>query len=136
MEKATPSLKGVLPKDYTRPAPDKPRLGELIDLTADIGLGDAENRSKDILGRVYEYFLGQFASAEGKKGGEFYTPRCIVKLLVEMIEPYKGRVYDPCCGSSGMFVQSEEFIREHGGKVGDIAVYGQESNPTTWRLAK
>jgi len=136
IEKANPSLKGVLPKDYNRPALDKYRLGELIDLTADIGLGSAENRSKDILGRVYEYFLGQFASAEGKKGGEFYTPRCIVKLLVEMIEPYKGRVYDPCCGSSGMFVQSDQFIRQHGGRVGDISIYGQESNPTTWKLAK
>jgi hypothetical protein len=136
IEKANPSLKGVLPKDYNRPALDKHRLGELIDLIADIGLGDAENRSKDILGRVYEYFLSQFASAEGKKGGEFYTPRCIVKLLVEMIEPFKGRVYDPCCGSSGMFVQSEEFIKQHGGRLGDISIYGQESNPTTWKLAK
>jgi type I restriction enzyme M protein len=136
IEKANPVLKAVLPKDYNRPALDKHRLGELIDLIADIGLGDAENRSKDILGRVYEYFLSQFASAEGKKGGEFYTPRCIVKLLVEMIEPYKGRVYDPCCGSSGMFVQSEEFIRQHGGRLGDISIYGQESNPTTWKLAK
>jgi len=136
IEKANPSLKGVLSKDYNRPALDKTRLGELIDLVADIGLGDAENRSKDILGRVYEYFLGQFASAEGKKGGEFYTPRCVVKILVEMIEPYKGRVYDPCCGSSGMFVQSEEFIRQHGGRLRDISIYGQESNPTTWKLAK
>ena len=136
IEKENPQLKGVLPKDYARPALDKQRLGELIDLIATIGLGDAENRSKDILGRVYEYFLSQFASAEGKKGGEFYTPRCVVRLLVEMIEPYKGRVYDPCCGSSGMFVQSEEFIEKHGGRVGDISIYGQESNPTTWRLAK
>ena len=136
IEKANPILKGVLPKDYNRPALDKTRLGELIDLIADIGLGDKENRSKDILGRAYEYFLGQFASAEGKKGGEFYTPRCVVKLLVKMIEPYKGRVYDPCCGSSGMFVQSEEFIRQHGGRLGDISIYGQESNPTTWKLAK
>lgn len=136
IEKDNPSLKGVLPKDYARPSLDKQRLGELIDLMGTIGLGDAENRSKDILGRVYEYFLGQFASAEGKKGGEFYTPRCVVKLLVEMIEPYKGRVYDPCCGSSGMFVQSEEFIRRHGGRLRDISIFGQESNPTTWRLAK
>jgi type I restriction enzyme M protein len=136
IEKENPSLKGVLSKDYNRPQLDKQRLGELIDLVGTIGLGDKENRSKDILGRVYEYFLGQFASREGKKGGEFYTPRCIVKLLVEMIEPYKGRVYDPCCGSSGMFVQSEEFIRAHGGRIGDISIYGQESNPTTWRLAK
>jgi type I restriction enzyme M protein len=138
IEKENPSLslKGVLPKDYARPSLDKQRLGELVDLIGTIGLGDAENRSKDILGRVYEYFLGQFASAEGKKGGEFYTPRCVVRLLVEMIEPFRGRVYDPCCGSSGMFVQSEEFIRQHGGRLGDISIYGQESNPTTWRLAK
>ncbi len=136
IEKANPTLKGVLPKDYNRPSLDKHRLGELIDLIGTIGLGDRENRSKDILGRVYEYFLSQFASAEGKKGGEFYTPRCVVKLLVEMIEPFKGRVYDPCCGSSGMFVQSEEFIRQHGGRIGDISIYGQESNPTTWKLAK
>src|SRR5207249_10805830 len=136
IEKENPSLKGVLPKDYARPALDKQRLGELIDLIGTIGLGDKDSRSKDILGRVYEYFLGQFASAEGKKGGEFYTPRCVVRLLVEMLEPYKGRVYDPCCGSSGMFVQSEEFIREHGGRLGDISIYGQESNATTWRLAK
>jgi type I restriction enzyme M protein len=136
IEKENPSLKGVLSKEYGRPSLDKHRLGELIDLIGNIGLGDKESRSKDILGRVYEYFLGQFASAEGKKGGEFYTPRCVVKLLVEMIEPYKGRVYDPCCGSSGMFVQSEEFIRQHGGKIRDISIYGQESNPTTWRLAK
>jgi type I restriction enzyme M protein len=136
IERDNPSLKGMLPKDYARPSLDKQRLGELIDLVGTIGLGDEENRSKDILGRVYEYFLGQFASAEGKKGGEFYTPRCVVRLLVEMIEPFGGRVYDPCCGSSGMFVQSEEFIRQHGGRIGDISIYGQESNPTTWRLAK
>jgi len=136
IEKENPPLKGVLPKDYARPALDKQRLGELIDLIGTIGLGDEENRSKDILGRVYEYFLSQFASREGKKGGEFYTPRCIVKLLVEMIEPYEGRVFDPCCGSSGMFVQSEEFIRAHNGKVGELSIYGQESNPTTWKLAK
>jgi type I restriction enzyme M protein len=136
IEKDNPQLKGVLSKDYARPALDKQRLGELIDLVGTIGLGDKENRSKDILGRVYEYFLGQFASAEGKKGGEFYTPRCVVRLLVEMIEPYKGRVYDPCCGSSGMFVQSEEFIERHGGRIGDLSIYGQESNPTTWKLAK
>jgi type I restriction enzyme M protein len=136
IEKENPQLKGVLSKDYARPALDKQRLGELIDLIGTIGLGDKENRSKDILGRVYEYFLGQFASAEGKKGGEFYTPRCVVRLLVEMIEPYKGRVYDPCCGSSGMFVQSEEFIERHGGRIGDLSIYGQESNPTTWKLAK
>lgn len=136
IERDNTSLKGVLAKDYARPTLDKQRLGELIDLVGTIGLGDKESRSKDILGRVYEYFLGKFASAEGKKGGEFYTPRCVVRLLVEMIEPFKGRIYDPCCGSSGMFVQSEAFIRQHGGRIGDIAVYGQESNPTTWRLAK
>jgi len=136
IEKDNPSLKGVLPKIYARPGLNKQRLGELIDLIGTIGLGDKENRSKDILGRVYEYFLGQFASAEGKKGGQFYTPRCIVKLLVEMLEPYKGRIFDPCCGSGGMFVQSEKFIEAHGGKIGDISVYGQESNQTTWRLCK
>jgi type I restriction enzyme M protein len=136
VERDNPSLKGVLPKDYARPALDKQRLGQLINLISNIGLGDKESRSKDVLGRVYEYFLSQFASAEGKKGGEFYTPRCIVRLLVKMIEPFKGRVYDPCCGSSGMFVQSEEFIRAHGGRLGDIAIYGQDSNYTTWRLAK
>ena len=126
---------------------DKQRLGQIIDLISNIRVGDAEARSKDVLGRVYEYFLSQFASAEGKKGGEFYTPRCIVQLLVEMLEPFSGRVYDPCCGSSGMFVQSVEFIRAHasgngnGGKAPrgtrtDISIYGQESNYTTWRLAK
>lgn len=136
IERDNASLKGVLPKDYARPSLDKVVLGRLIDLVGTIGLGDKENRSRDVLGRVYEYFLGQFASAEGKKGGEFYTPRCVVRLLVEMIEPFKGRVYDPCCGSSGMFVQSEEFITEHGGRRGDISIFGQESNPTTWKLAK
>jgi type I restriction enzyme M protein len=135
IERDNPRLKGVLPKDYARPALDKHRLGELIDLIGTIGLGDAENRSKDILGRVYEYFLSQFASAEGKKGGQFYTPRSVVRVLVEMLAPYKGRVYDPCCGSAGMFVQSEKFVEEHGGRLGDIAVYGQESNSTTRRLA-
>lgn len=136
IEKDNTSLRGVLPKNYARPALDKQRLGELIDLIGTIGLGDKENRSKDILGRVYEYFLGQFADAEGKKGGQFYTPRSIVQLLVEMLEPYKGRVFDPCCGSGGMFVQSEKFVQAHGGRVGDISIYGQESNQTTWRLAK
>ncbi|MBI5526705.1 MAG: SAM-dependent DNA methyltransferase [Deltaproteobacteria bacterium] len=135
VERDNKKLKGVLPKDYARPGLDKQRLGELIDLVATIGLGDAESRSKDILGRVYEYFLTMFASVEGKNGGQFYTPRCIVRLLVQMLTPYKGRVYDPCCGSGGMFVQSEKFIEEHGGRVGDISIYGQESNPTTWRLA-
>jgi type I restriction enzyme M protein len=136
IESENRSLKGVLPKDYAHPRLDKHRLGQLIDLVGNIGLGDKENRSKDILGRVYEYFLSQFASAEGKKGGQFYTPRCIVGLLVEMLAPYKGRVYDPCCGSGGMFVSSERFVEAHGGTIGDISVYGQESNHTTWRLAK
>lgn len=136
IEKGNPSLKGVLPKNYAREGLDKQRFGELIDLIGTIGLGEKENRSKDILGRVYEYFLGQFADAEGKKGGQFYTPRSIVQLLVEMIEPYHGRVFDPCCGSGGMFVQSEKFVQEHGGRVGDISIYGQESNQTTWRLCK
>ena len=143
IERDNPALKGVLPKEYARPALDKQRLGQLIDLISNIKVGDKEARSKDVLGRIYEYFLSQFASAEGKKGGEFYTPRCVVKLLVEMLEPYQGRVYDPCCGSSGMFVQSIEFIEAHasgngnGGRGrGDISIYGQESNYTTWRLAK
>jgi type I restriction enzyme M protein len=143
IERDNPALKGVLPKDYARPALDKTRLGQLIDMISNIKVGDEASRAKDVLGRVYEYFLSQFASAEGKKGGEFYTPRCVVKLLVEMLEPYRGRVYDPCCGSSGMFVQSVEFIRAHakgngnGGKAkADISIYGQESNYTTWRLAK
>ena len=143
IERDNPALKDVLPKDYARQALDKQRLGQLIDLISNIRVGDAESRSRDVLGRIYEYFLSQFASAEGKKGGEFYTPRCVVELLVEMIEPYRGRVYDPCCGSSGMFVQSIEFINAHasgngnGGRAyGDISIYGQESNHTTWRLAK
>ena len=143
IEGANPSLKDVLPKDYGLPSLDKRVLGQLIDMISDIEIGDRESRSKDVLGRVYEYFLSQFASAEGKRGGEFYTPRCIVNLLVEMLEPYRGRVYDPCCGSSGMFVQSVRFIEEHatgngnGGKAqSDISIFGQESNYTTWRLAK
>src|SRR3989344_4433163 len=136
IEKDNPSLKGVLPKDYARPALDKQRLGELIDLIGSIALGDRESKSKDVLGRVYEYFLGQFADAEGKKGGQFYTSRCIVKLLVDMIEPYKGRVFDPCCGSGGMFVQSEKFVESHSGKINDISIFGQESNSTTWKLCK
>ena len=136
IEKDNESLKGVLPKDYARPALNKVMLGELIDLISGIALGEEGDRSKDILGRVYEYFLGQFAGAEGKRGGEFYTPRSVVRVLVEMLEPYSGRVYDPCCGSGGMFVQSEKFVHEHGGRIGDIAIYGQESNYTTWRLAK
>jgi len=136
IEKDNESLKGVLPKDYARPALNKVMLGELIDLISGIALNEEGSRSKDILGRVYEYFLGQFAGAEGKRGGEFYTPRSVVRVLVEMLEPYSGRVYDPCCGSGGMFVQSEKFVQEHGGRIGDIAIYGQESNYTTWRLAK
>jgi type I restriction enzyme M protein len=136
IERDNPSLKGVLPKNYARPALDKERLGELVDLVGTIGLGQAEHRSRDVLGRVYEYFLSRFASAEGKKGGQFYTPQCVVRVLVEMLAPYRGRVLDPCCGSGGMFVQSEKFVEAHGGRVGDISVYGQESNPTTWRLAK
>ncbi|MFM8320321.1 MAG: N-6 DNA methylase, partial [Chloroflexota bacterium] len=135
IERENPRLKGVLPKTYARPDLDKTRLGGLLDLIGTIGLGDAESQKKDILGRVYEYFLSKFASAEGKAGGEFYTPGCVVKLLVAMLEPYQGRVYDPCCGSGGMFVQSESFVLAHGGRIGDISIYGQESNPTTWRLA-
>jgi len=135
IERDNPRLEGVLPQIYGRPALDKRTLGELIDLFAGIGLGDKENRSKDVLGRIYEYFLSLFASAEGKRGGQFYTPRWIVRLLVEMLAPFGGRVYDPCCGSGGMFVQSEEFIRQHEGTRGSASIYGQESNPTTWRLA-
>jgi type I restriction enzyme M protein len=126
----------VLPKDYGRPGLDKQRLGQLINLVSDIALGSPADRAKDTLGRVYEYFLAQFASAEGKKGGQFYTPSRVVRVLVEMLAPYNGRVYDPCCGSGGMFVSSETFIESHSGKVGDISIYGQESNYTTWRLAK
>ena len=143
IERDNPTLKEVLPRDYARPALDKRRLGQLIDLVSNIRVGDEDARSRDVLGRVYEYFLSQFASAEGKKGGEFYTPRCVVSVLVEMLAPYRGRVYDPCCGSSGMFVQSIKFVRAHasgngnGGRAkADISVYGQESNYTTWRLAK
>jgi len=165
IERDNPRLRGVLPKDYARPALDKQRLGELIDLIGtitlvhtepgeevakadlppDAGSGQAEgklevapvpsHRAVDVLGRVYEYFLAQFASAEGKKGGQFYTPNCVVQVLVEMLAPYKGRVYDPCCGSGGMFVQSEKFVEAHGGRLGDISIYGQESNSTTRRLA-
>jgi len=140
IERDNPRLKGVLPKDYARPALDKHRLGELIDLIATISLtaaseGEKTHRSVDLLGRVYEYFLTRFASAEGKNGGQFYTPSCVVRCLVEMLAPYKGRIYDPACGSGGMFVQSEKFVESHGGKLGDISVYGQESNATTRRLA-
>jgi len=136
IERDNPSLKGVLPGNYGRPTLDKQRLGGLVDLVSGINFVSEESRQQDVLGRVYEYFLSQFASLEGKKGGEFYTPRSVVRVLVEMLAPYKGRIYDPCCGSGGMFVQSEKFIEAHGGRVGDIAVYGQESNPNTWRLAK
>jgi len=136
IERDNPSLKGVLTKNYARPALDKKRLGELIDLISSIGLGSKEAQSKDILGRVYEYFISEFASAEGKRGGEFYTPQSVVRVLVEMLAPYKGRVFDPACGSGGMFVQSEKFVEAHGGNLGDISVYGQESKSTTWRLAK
>ena len=136
IEKENPSLKGVLPKVYARQNLDPTSLGELIDLIGNIALGDAKSRSADILGHVFEYFLGEFALAEGKKGGQFYTPRSVVELLVKMLEPYKGRVFDPCCGSGGMFVQSEKFVSEHQGKINDISIYGQESNQTTWRLAK
>ena len=147
IERDNPSLKGVLPKDFARPGLDKQRLGQIINLVSDIafksplpqGEGKGEggvDRAKDTLGRVYEYFLARFASAEGKSGGQFYTPSRVVRVLVEMLAPYKGRVYDPCCGSGGMFVSSEKFIEAHSGKLGDISIYGQESNYTTWRLAK
>jgi type I restriction enzyme M protein len=136
IEAHNPGLTGVLPKDYNRPALDKVMLGELIDLISGIATATPGDGEKDLLGRVYEYFLGGFAGSEGKRGGEFYTPRSVVRVLVEMLEPYRGRVYDPCCGSGGMFVQSERFVAEHGGRIGDIAIYGQESNYTTWRLAK
>ncbi len=136
IERDNLTLKGVLPKDYGRPGLDKQRLGPIINLVSDIALGSAADRAKDTLGRVYEYFLARFASAEGKSGGQFYTPSRVVRVLVEMLAPYKGRVYDPCCGSGGMFVSSEKFIEAHSGKIGDISIYGQESNYTTWRLAK
>lgn len=136
IEKANPTLKGILPKEYAKPNLDKLSLGGLIDLIGDIALGDETAKSKDILGRVYEYFLGEFASLEGKKGGQFYTPRSIVELMVEMIEPLHGRVYDPACGSGGMFVMSEKFVLAHQGRIDDIAIYGQESNHTTYRLCR
>jgi type I restriction enzyme M protein len=136
IEKRNQSLKGVLPKDYARPALNAVMIGELIDLISGIALGHEKGDSGDVLGRVYEYFLGQFAGSEGKRGGEFYTPRSVVRVMVQMLEPYKGRVYDPCCGSGGMFVQSEKFVEMQGGRIGDIAIYGQESNYTTWRLCK
>jgi len=136
IEKENSSLKGVLPKNYARTSLNKRILGEIIDLFSSIDLKKKDSEKKDVLGRVYEYFIAKFASAEGKGGGEFYTPSCLVRLLVEMIEPYKGRVFDPCCGSGGMFVQSEKFVQEHGGRLGDVSIYGQESNYTTWQLCK
>lgn len=143
IEKDNESLKGVLTKDYARPALNKLMLGGLIDLVSGIALGGQDNAGKDVLGRVYEYFLSQFAGAEGKRGGEFYTPPSVVRVLVEVLEPFPdkargvaGRLYDPCCGSGGMFVQSEKFVQAHGGRIGDVAIYGQESNHTTWRLCK
>lgn len=143
IEKENPSLKGVLPKEYNRPALDKVMVGELVDLISNIPLQHYDGRTNDILGRVYEYCIASFAGSEGKRGGEFYTPRSVVNLLVEMLEPFpdaskgvEGRVYDPCCGSGGMFVQAERFLETHGGRIGDLALYGQESNYTTWRLCK
>jgi type I restriction enzyme M protein len=136
IEKENPSLKGVLPKQFARGEIDKRLLGELVDLIGTIGFTKVDHGADDVLGRVYEYFLGQFASSEGKRAGEYYTPRSVVRLLVEMLEPYKGRVYDPCCGSGGMFVQSADFVKAHGGNRNDISVYGQEFTTATWRLAK
>ncbi|MDP2305535.1 MAG: class I SAM-dependent DNA methyltransferase [Pseudomonadota bacterium] len=136
IEEDNPVLKGALPKAFGLPALDKQKLGELINLISGIGLGTREHRNKDTLGRVYEYFLSRFASAEGRGGGEFYTPTSVVRVLVEMLEPYQGRVYDPCCGSGGMFVQSMKFLEAHGGRRDAVTVYGQESNPTTWRMAR
>ena len=143
IERENPALRGVLPKDYGRDALDKQRLGDVIDLVSNIKVGGAEAQATDVLGRVYEFFLEQFAIAEGRKGGEFYTPRSVVQLLVAMIEPFRGRVYDPCCGSAGMFIQSVRFINSHatgngnGGRAqNQLSIYGQESNQTTWRLAK
>jgi type I restriction enzyme M protein len=135
IERENRSLKGILPKNYAKPEVDKRRLGELIDLISTIDMLN-HNEEQDLLGRIYEYFLGKFAAAEGKGGGEFYTPSCVVRTLVEMLQPYKGRIYDPCCGSGGMFVQSEKFVEAHGGQKTDLSVFGQESNPTTWRLAR
>jgi type I restriction enzyme M protein len=134
IEDENPRLKGILDKRFARTQLEPGKLGELVDLISTIGFTDPQNRAKDVLGQVYEYFLGQFANAEGKKGGQFYTPASVVRVLVEVIAPHRGKVYDPCCGSGGMFVQSEKFVESHGGKFGDISIYGQESNPTTWRL--
>lgn len=136
IEKENGSLKGVLTKNYARQELDKTRLGELVTLFTNIDVGSSVAKEKDVLGRVYEYFLGKFASAEGKLGGEFYTPSCVVRTLVEMIEPFDGQIYDPCCGSGGMFCQSARFVKEHQGSIRDISIFGQESNPTTWKLAK
>jgi len=136
IEKENSSLKGILPKVFARPNLDKQSLGGLIDLISNTQLSEEAHKSKDILGRIYEYFLGEFAAAEGKKGGQFYTPKSIVKTMVEMIQPYNGRVYDPCCGSGGMFVMSDKFIQEHQGRRDNISIYGQESNQTTWRLCR
>ncbi len=136
IERDNPGLRGVLPKVYARGNLDPTNLGGLIDLISNVALGEAQERSADFLGHVFEYFLGEFALAEGKKGGQFYTPKSVVRLLVEMLQPYKGRVFDPCCGSGGMFVQSEEFVAQHQGRINDISIYGQESNQTTWRLCK
>ena len=136
IEKDNRALKGVLPRGYSRPELSSVILGGLIDLVSGIETTDGRDNSQDVLGRVYEYFLGEFAGSEGKRGGEFYTPRSVVQTMVAMLEPHKGRVYDPCCGSGGMFVQSEKFVESHKGRIGDIAIYGQESNRTTWRLCK
>jgi type I restriction enzyme M protein len=135
IESENPRLKGILDKRYARAQLPDGKLGELVDLVSTIGFGDNPSHARDILGQVYEYFLGMFASAEGKRGGQFYTPASIVKTLVAVLSPHSGKVYDPCCGSGGMFVQSERFIEAHGGKLGDVSIYGQEANPTTWRLA-
>jgi type I restriction enzyme M protein len=134
IENENPRLKNLLDKRFARTQLEPGKLGELVDLISKIGFAGNGNRSKDVLGEVYEYFLGQFANAEGKKGGQFYTPASVVKVLVEVLAPHRGKVYDPCCGSGGMFVQSEKFMESHGGRFGDISIYGQESNPTTWRL--
>ncbi|MEI6762149.1 MAG: class I SAM-dependent DNA methyltransferase [Betaproteobacteria bacterium] len=135
IETENPKLKGILDKRYARAQLPDGKLGELVDLVSTIGFGDDPGKARDVLGQVYEYFLGMFASAEGKRGGQFYTPASIVKTLVAVLNPHTGKVYDPCCGSGGMFVQSERFIEAHGGKIGDVSIYGQEANPTTWRLA-
>jgi type I restriction enzyme M protein len=135
IETENPKLKGILDKRYARAQLPDGKLGELVDLISTIGFGDNPSTARDVLGQVYEYFLGMFANAEGKRGGQFYTPASIVKTLVAVLSPHSGKVYDPCCGSGGMFVQSEKFIESHGGKIGDVAIYGQEANPTTWRLA-